>query len=139
MFYIWLGIMVLLALVEIFTVNLTTIWFVVSSVVALFSTLIIEEFYIQFAIFVVIGIILLVTTRPFLIKMLIKNDTQKTNIDRIIGMKGKVIEDIKKDNLGEVKVDGKIWFAYADDNIDANKIVEILEINGTKLKVKGVE
>ena len=62
-----------------------------------------------------------------------------TNLDRIIGMKGIVLKDIPKNSLGEVKVDGKIWFAYSDEELDLNEIVEVLEINGTKIKVKGVE
>ena len=63
----------------------------------------------------------------------------KTNIDRIIGMKGIVTKKITKKISGEVKVDGKFWTAIADEEIQENDTVIILEINSTKLKVKRME
>ena len=51
-------------------------------------------------------------------------------------MKGIVIEEINKNKLGAVKVDGKVWTAYADQNIKVDSIVKILEINSTKIKVE---
>ena len=60
----------------------------------------------------------------------------KTNVDRIIGMRGIVTEDITKDNIGEVKVDGKRWSAYSDTDILKGEVVRILSINSVKLKVE---
>ena len=48
-------------------------------------------------------------------------------------------EKITKKIPGEVKVDGKRWTAVADENINPDETVEILEINSTKLKVKRME
>ena len=48
-------------------------------------------------------------------------------------------EKITKKNTGEVKVDGKHWSAIADETINENETVIILEINSTKLKVKRME
>ena len=134
MFYLWLMIVILLAVVEVMTVNLTTIWFVVSGIVALLLSFVTDNFFIQLAVFVILGIVLLVTTRPLLSKFIRKNDV-KTNADRIIGMKGIVTEDISKDNSGEVKVDGKRWTAIANQEFKVDSIVKILEIDGVKLKV----
>ena len=66
----------------------------------------------------------------------IKCNNEKTNIDRIIGMKGIVTEDITKDNIGEVKVDGKRWSAYSDTDISKDEYVKILSINSVKIKVE---
>ena len=66
----------------------------------------------------------------------IKMNNSKTNIDRIIGMKGIVSEDIIKDNIGEVKVDGKKWSAYSDTDISKGENIKVLSINSVKLKVK---
>ncbi len=136
--YGWLVIVILLTIIEIMTTNLVTVWFVASALLALVSTFFIDNFVVQFAIFVIFGIIFLITTRPFLLNLMHKN-IEKTNIDRIVGMKGRVILSIPKDDVGEVKVDGKIWFAIADEPIALDAIVEILEIIGTKLKVKEVK
>jgi membrane protein implicated in regulation of membrane protease activity len=132
---IWLIIVILLALIELATINLTTIWFVASGIIALISSIFIKNYIIQFGIFVILGIILLITTRPVLTKLL-KTHNEKTNLDRVIGMIGIVTQAITKDKTGEVKVDGKKWTAYADSSIKKNTKVKILEINGVKLKVE---
>lgn len=134
----WLIIIILLAFIEIITINLTTVWFVISSIIALIVSLFIDAFVIQFAIFVILGIFLLLITRPYL-KKFIQVPKNKTNIDRIIGMKGIVTKDILKNKTGEIKVDGKYWTAYSKDEIKVDSIVKILEIDGVKLKVEKVE
>lgn len=139
MFYIWLAIVILLTLVELMTVNLTTMWFVASGIIAMIASLFVENFAIQFAIFSIVGIILLITTRPILQKLIKSKDEGRTNLDRIIGMHGIVTEKISKNNNGEVKVDGKKWTAYADRTINVDETVEILKIDGVKLEVKKVE
>ena len=134
---IWLILVILLALIEITTVNLTTIWFVVSGIIALIVSLFVDNYIIQFGIFVIVGVILLITTKPFLTKF-IKRHKVKTNIDRIIGMTGVVTEKISKNEDGEVKVDGKKWTAYADKTIKKGDLVKVLEIKGVKIKVEKV-
>ena len=138
MVYIWVSIIVLLTFVELMTINLTTIWFVTSAILALIVSFFTDNFLIQFGIFVIVGIILLITTRPLLTKFLNRKNVP-TNSDRILDMNGIVTEEIKKTQLGEVKVDGKRWTAYADKKIKVDSIVKILEIDGVKLKVEEVE
>jgi len=138
MFYYWLLAIILLVIIEVVTVNLTTIWFVASGILALIISFFTDNLLIQMGVFVIGGVILLATTRSTLIKLL-DNKKAKTNLDRIIGMQGIVISDIKKDSYGEVKVDGKIWIAYADEKLVKNSKVVVLEINSTKLKVRGVK
>ena len=57
----------------------------------------------------------------------------------IIGMQGNVTKKITKKIPGEVKVDGKYRTAFAEETINIDEVVEILEINSTKLKVKRLE
>ena len=134
---VWLIIVILLALIEIATINLTTIWFVMSGIIALIISLFIDNYIIQFGAFVIFGVILLITTKPFLTKFFKKHKV-KTNVDRIIDMTGIVTEDIGKNSDGEVKVDGKKWTAYADKPIKKDELVKILEIKGVKIKVEKI-
>lgn len=136
--YIWLIIVILLVIVEALTIDLTTIWFVVSGLCALILSFFVDNFLIQFAVFTLLGIILLITTKPILKKM-IKERKESTNLDRVVGMIGIVTEDIKKNSTGEVKVDGKKWTAYADQNIKSDSTVKVLKIDGVKIKVEKVE
>jgi membrane protein implicated in regulation of membrane protease activity len=135
MFWIWLIVIILLTIAEIMTVNLVTIWFVISAIVSLVLSFFIDSFNIQFFVFVILGVILLITTRQTL-EQLVNKRKQRTNIDRIIGMTGVVIEEIKKNKNGAVKVDGKVWTATSDKNIKVDSIVKVLEIQSTKIKVE---
>ena len=134
---VWLIIVILLALIEITTINLTTIWFVASGILALIISLFVDNYLLQFGTFVVAGVILLITTKPFLTKF-IKQHKIHTNIDRIIGMTGVVTEKISKNENGEVKVDGKRWTAFADKTIQQADLVKVLEIKGVKIKVEKI-
>lgn len=92
MFWIWLGIIIVLTLLELSTKNFIMIFFVASSILSLISTIFVDEFIIQFLIFVVVGTILLVTVRDKLIKFI--ND-KKINI---------VSKKIKKNSPKKTKV-----------------------------------
>lgn len=135
MFYVWLGIIILLTIVELLTINLTTIWFVISGIAALLLTFVTDSFLIEFATFVVLGVILLITTRPFFEKFLQVRE-EKINIDRVVGMVGEVTVEIRKNKMGEVKVDGKRWTAYASHKIKVGTMVDIIKIDGVKLEVE---
>ena len=137
MFYIWLMIAVVLAIIEMLTVNLVSIWYIISSIFAMIISLLTDNINIQVTVFVLGGTILLILTKDAIKKIL--PEKIKTNIDRIIGMEGIVTKEITKKVSGEVKVDGKHWTAVAEERIPVDTVVEILEINSTKLKVKKKE
>jgi len=137
MIYLWVAIVILLSVVEAMTADIVTIWFVVSGLATIGLSFFVDNFFIQLGLFTILGLILLITTRPTLKKYL-KSRNEKTNFDRIIGMEGIVTEKITKNNVGEVKVDGKKWSAIADKTINVGSTVIILEITGVKVKVKEV-
>ena len=137
MFYTWLAIVVCLAILEMATVSLVSIWFVISGLLAMITSLFTENITIQIAIFVIFGIIFMLLTKK-IVKRAIPKKT-KTNLDRIIGMEGIVTENIARNHPGEVKVDGKRWTAVSDKTIPESSTVKILEINSTKLTVEKVK
>lgn len=132
---IWIIVILILTVLEISTVGLVSIWFIASALVSLILSFFIESFYIQFAVFVVLGIILLITTRPLLAKF-IKPKKSSTNLDRVVGMTGIVTEEISKNTVGEVKVDGKKWSAISNKKIAEGQEVIIKDIQGVKLIVE---
>ena len=134
MFYFWLILVIILGIIEALTANLVTIWFVASGLLAMVTSFIFDSFLIQFAIFVVLGVILMISTRRILEEKLIKKE--KTNLDRIIGMKGVVTEAIEDLKVGEVKVDGKNWSAISNTPLQVGEKVKILDIKGVKLEVE---
>lgn len=134
MFYIWFLIALILGIIELLTTNLVSIWFVLSALVSMIISYFIDNIAVQIGIFVVLGILLMPISKKIYRK--IKASNVSTNFDRIIGMKGIVTEDITKDSIGEVKVDGKRWSAYADTNISKGENIKVLSINSVKIKVK---
>ena len=136
MFYVWLILAIVLGIIEAFTVNLVSIWFVISSILAMMTSMFTDNLYIQIGVFVLIGILLMPLSKRIYNK--IKKNNISTNIDRIIGMTGVVTEDITKDTIGEVKVDGKRWSAYSNDNINKGEVVKVVKINSVKLYVERI-
>ena len=134
----WIITIIFLIFLEALSVNLTSVWFVISGIVSLILSFFIDSFIIQFSVFVILGVILLITTKPIL-KKFIKVNNEKTNLDRVIGMKGVVTSKIEPLSVGEVKVDGKRWSAISDSVIEQNEIVEVLKIDAVKLIVKKEE
>ena len=135
--YLWLAVVLLLCFIEAITVDLVSVWFIASGLVSLLLSFFDIPFYVQFGVFVILGTILLVTTRKPLQKMLSKTK-QKTNLDRVVEMEGIVTEKISKNHPGEVKVDGKRWTAISSKTIEEGKTVRIKKIDGVKLIVEEV-
>lgn len=131
----WLILVVILTIVELATVNLVTVWFIASGIVTLIVSFFTDNATILSSIFVLLGVVLLITTKSILEKLL-HSHNEDTNLDRVIGKIGIVTEDIKKNKIGEVFVDGKRWSAIADKTIKVNEEVKILKIEGVKLVVE---
>ena len=131
----WLIIIIILTIVEASTVNLVSIWFIASAIVSLVLSFIYDSLFLEIGTFVILGIILMILTKPFLDKC-IKSKSVKTNLDRVVGMHGICTEEIKKNVVGEVKVDGKRWSAISTEKINVNDEVLIEAIDGVKLKVR---
>lgn len=136
---IWLLIIFFLIILEVSTVNLVSIWFIASGIIALITSFVTDNFLIQFAIFVLLGVILLLTTRNLLQKYMKSEKIEKTNLDRVIGKIAVVTEPIKKNTIGEVKVDGKRWSAISNEKFEIEDEVIVDSIEGVKLIVRKKE
>lgn len=137
--FIWLGLAVVLGIIEISTAQLVSIWFVIGAfVTAICSATFLREYVLlQVILFIAISAIALLLTRP-LVRKLKSFDKTKTNSDRNIGKTAIVISDI--DNTlatGLVEVDGSRWSARSSTGakIPSGTTVKVEEIQGVKLIV----
>ncbi len=141
---IWILIAVIFAIIEGFTMGLTTIWFTVGGVGACIVALLGGPLLLQIAVFLIISIILLYFTRPLAEKRL-KIGHEKNNIDLMIGKSCLVTETIEPYHTGQVKLNGLVWTAIAKDNketLTVGELVKIVKIEGVKLiveRMKGEE
>ena len=137
---IWLGIAVLLIIIEAFTFDLVAVWFAASALVLTIVTSIVPtlDVFWQIAIFVSVTAVLLISTRNAVKKFMMRKKGQETNLELIVNHNAMVVEDINNDEeVGAVKINGLIWSARAKDGqcIDKGTIVEVVEIRGNKLIV----
>ncbi len=135
---IWLIAMVVLLIVEGVVPGLVSIWFAAGALLALLAALWDLPLAVQFAVFLVASLALLVLTRP-LAKKYVNSRVTPTNADRIVGSDCVVTEEI--DNLrgtGAVSADGKIWTARmetVDGKAPKGSVVKVLRIEGVRLIV----
>ena len=136
--YVWLAALAVFVVIEIATMGLTTIWFAGGALVALVLAMLNVSFYMQAGAFLVISIVLLVSTRPLAMKFF-NQKRVKTNADSIIGKKAIVLAEINNlKEAGQVSVNGMEWSARAYEDeciIPAGAVVEVKEIRGVKLIV----
>ena len=137
MWKFWLIIAGLCFVIESFTVGFFVFWFGVGALIALVTSLLIENFWVQAFSFVISSTLLLILTKPFVKKFIKDTETKPTNIYSIIGKEAIVLEDIDSINgSGQVKVKGEIWSATSDENIEKGTKVKITNVNGVKVKVE---
>ena len=137
MYIIWAVAIVAFGVIEGITFQLVSIWFVFGSIAALISAFLGAEFYVQIILWIAVSVAALLLTRPIVRKKL-NTKVQPTNLDRCVGSKAMVIEDIDNANaVGQVKIDGKIWTARSVDEqfIPKNSVVTVEKIEGVKLIV----
>jgi putative membrane protein len=135
---LWIVILVLAIIIELISYGLISIWFIPSIIL----TIVLKAFglnniYIEIIIVLSLSTVLLIFTRPLVLKFL-KPQNIKTNFDRILDMKGKIIKKVNLNDFGIVKVDGKEWRCYASKEIEVGKIVKIIKIDSNKLEVEEV-
>ena len=141
MIWVWLAAAVVFGIVEALTAGLVSIWFVAGSAAALIGAFLGAGLGAQVALFVVVSAAALAVTRP-LVRRYTAGKAVPTNLDRVLGDSGKVMETIDNENSsGAVYVDGKTWTARSADGsvIPAGTVVEILRMEGVKLFVKKLE
>ena len=136
--YSWLILFVILIILELCTINLTTIWFAFGALLAYVTSLFYDNVIIQTTVFLIVSVATLIFTRPIVKKYLLKKPS-RTNADMLIGKVWIVTKEIVKDNVGEVKIDGKYWSAKSNKRIKEGRKVEILSIEGVKLIVEKKE
>ena len=133
--FLWLILAIVLALIELSTTTLVSIWFVVGSLFAFGTSFITDSWLTQTGVFLIVSGICLIISRPLADKWL-NRKAVPTNMDRLIGEICIVTEDIKPDRKGRVKTDGLTWMAESEAEIEVGKKAVIRKISGVTLIVE---
>lgn len=140
--FFWFAMTLVLLVFEASTLGLMCIWFAAGALVTAIVSLYVDIIWVQWLIFALVSGLSLILVRPLIADKL-NSRLEKTNIESIVGMRGRV--DITIDNFngtGEVTVKGQPWTALsASDNkvIEKGALVRVKEIQGVKLIVEEVK
>jgi membrane protein implicated in regulation of membrane protease activity len=141
MIVIWFVVVVIAALIEINTMDLTSIWFSVGALFAFVIAIVNKDAIVlqSISFFVVTGILIL-SVRP-IARNYLKTNVINTNADRLIGKVAVCTKLVLPGERGEVKIDGKFWLAVtsATEEIELDEKVVVLAIEGVKLIVDKLE
>jgi membrane protein implicated in regulation of membrane protease activity len=135
--WVWAALTVILAVIEAFTLGLTTIWFAIAALVMVFLSFLPIPLVFQLIIFLAISAVLLFFTRPVAIKKF-KSGREKTNVDSLVGKHALVTRQIGEFDKGEVKLNGQYWSARSDDGctIAEGTKCEVMRIEGVQAIVR---
>jgi membrane protein implicated in regulation of membrane protease activity len=135
--WMWIGLAVIFAVVESFTLGLTTIWFAIGALLAFLMAWLEFTWHVQLITFLLSSLVLLYYTAPIARKYL-KIGITPTNVQALIGETAIVLEKIGQLKYGQVQVKGQIWAAKTvnnDEEIEVNTKVVIDGIEGNTLVV----
>jgi membrane protein implicated in regulation of membrane protease activity len=137
MWYLWLIAAGIFFIIEIATVGFLIFWLGIGALFAMVASFFTDNLLIQTTVFVISSSVLIPLTKPIVNKYFDDGKTIATNAYSLIGKVGIVTTEINTLNsTGQVKVNGEIWSAKADEDIKQGTEVEILKIDGVKLIVK---
>lgn len=135
----WILIAGICFVIEIYTVGFFIFWFGIGAIFALISSFITDNLIIQLVVFVMSSVFLLLLTKPLLKRISKNTKTVPTNVYSLVGKNGIVVSKIDSINSsGQVKVNGEIWSATSDLDLEKDTKIKVIGINGVKLKVEKI-
>lgn len=141
MWYIWLILAGVFVIGEVLTSGFLIFWLALGSLIAMAVSFLTDSIIIQTTVFLISSVILILATKP-LVRKFANTETVKTNVSSIIGKKGLVTKDINSINsTGQVRIDGELWSAIGENDMEISKgtEVEVIEIKGVKVIVAPVK
>ena len=135
----WLILLACFLVVEAITVGLTTIWFAGGALVAAIASGLGAGILIQWVLFLIVSLALLIFTRPMAVRYMNKG-VPKTNVNSLIGERAVVIQKINNlEQTGQVRINDIEWMARTSSDevtIPEHAIVTIEDVQGVKLIVQ---
>ncbi|MEV7396303.1 NfeD family protein [Aeromicrobium sp. NPDC092404] len=106
----WLGVAVVLAVVEIFSLDLVLLMFALGAVAAAVASGFGAPLWLAIAVFAVVSVGFLYFVRPPVVARLHAGPTLTTGHEALVGRSGVVLEPVDKRN-GRIQLAGEVWSA----------------------------
>ena len=128
----WLGLAVLLGIVEVTTLDLTFAMLAAGALAGAATGLVTDNLVVQALVALVVAVAMLAVVRPVALRHLRTPLAIRTGTDALVGERGLVIEAVDG-QTGRIKLKGEVWSARTYDpstSIEAGRSVEIVQIDG---------
>lgn len=135
---IWVAVFAVSVIIEAATMGLVTVWGAISALIMAFIAQTGLAIGWQILIFLFITLLLLLTTRPIVVKKL-KVGRNRTNVDTLLGEDVIVTKTVSRFEKGEAKSkNGVIWAVTASDDseIEEGAVCTVKEVQGNTLTVE---
>ncbi|MBQ1442715.1 MAG: NfeD family protein [Renibacterium sp.] len=129
---LWLILFLVLAVIEMLTLDLFFIMMSVGALAALIADVLGAPLWVEVIVFCVVALAMIFFVRPIALRHLHKGPGElRTNVARLIGHPAVVIAPVSAD-AGQVKIGGDIWSARSKDGVPlpAGTDVEVVSIDG---------
>jgi membrane protein implicated in regulation of membrane protease activity len=133
---VWLAVILVFVILEVITVDFTSLMLAVGSVGGLIASLFHAPFWLQVVIAAVAALLLLLTVRPPLKRALQRGgDRTKSNVDALAGLAGVVVTDFNGDPNMVKLANGETWTAQRQETTqpvlkEGDRVV-VTAINGS--------
>jgi membrane protein implicated in regulation of membrane protease activity len=136
----WILVAIVSGAIEVATAGFWFLWLGIAALlVALGVSLsLLPNLESQLLVFALLSALLIIFTRPLVVK-LFKTQDVATNTEALVGQHGVSLSEIKPLHYGQVKLNGEIWTAASEQDIEPNTRVVVEGIDGVKLLVKIAE
>lgn len=124
-------------IIEVIIPGLISIWMALASFILLFLSFVIKNSVWETIIFLILSIIFMFGTRPFVMRKISK--IKKENIDQTVNIH--IIDVIDVDSeIKEytIRYKGVLWSALSSDTFIKGDIVKIVSFNGNKANIERV-
>lgn len=132
---IWLIIMILLLCSDLITASIVSCFYSLGALVSVILSIFKVSFIYQFICFILVGTITLILFRKVVTKYLIDKRIIISK-EKLIGEVGVVVKDIKKEEMGIIKIQNKKWKAISKKNIAKDSKIIVTDILKDKLIVE---
>ncbi len=136
--YFWLVIAFFCLMVEMGSPGLFFfLSFFVGALAAAGASLVFSSLVVQGAVFLGGTIVALYVLKQWIAQKMFKDHPhRRTNVFAMKGKHGIMVKDVTLDKPGEVKINGEIWTARADDSIKKGEAVEVVSVRGAHVVIK---
>lgn len=136
----WVGVAVVLAVVELMSLDLVLLMFAIGALGAAVVAGLDGPIWLALLVFAVVSTALLFLVRPRLVERLHAGPTLPTGHQGLVGREALVIEPVDS-RSGRVKLANEVWTARADgvESFDTGAEVRVIRIDGATAVVSGKE